>query len=82
MLPMTCKDAIEVLADFLDRTLSSDVGRELERHLAGCEPCIAYLNTYRKTRSLVGAMGPTEMPPELRARLRQFLLAQLSQHTC
>jgi anti-sigma factor (TIGR02949 family) len=79
---MTCKDAIDVIADFLDQTLSADVGRELERHLAGCEPCIAYLNTYRKTRSLVGALGQTEMPPELRVRLRQFLLGQFGPPVC
>src|SRR4030095_3527630 len=37
----------------------------------------AYLSTYRATRGLVGEVGRVEMPPEVRARLRQFLLDQL-----
>jgi len=74
---MTCRDAIDVLADFLDQTLSPDAGRELEAHLENCEACRAYLNTYRRTRGLVGQAGRVEMPAELRARLRAFLLERL-----
>jgi len=74
---MTCKDAIDIIADFLDQTLASDAVEELEAHLRDCEPCRAYLNTYRKTRALVGEAGRVEMPEELKARLRQFLRGQL-----
>ena len=75
---MTCKDAIAVLADFLEETLSSEAGDALEAHLRDCEPCRAYLNTYRKTRRLVARAGRAPMPPELKTRLRQFLLDQLT----
>ena len=74
---MTCKDAIDIIADFLDQTLTSDAVEELEAHLRDCEPCRAYLNTYRKTCGLVGEAGRVEMPEELKSRLRRFLLAQL-----
>jgi len=74
---MTCQDAIDILADFLDQTLSADLGDALMAHLAGCEPCRAYLNTYRATRHLVGREGRAEMPPELKARLREFILGRL-----
>jgi predicted anti-sigma-YlaC factor YlaD len=73
---MTCKDAIAVLADFLEQALPSDVGDELDAHLRDCAPCRAYLNTYRRTRGLVGGMGHVQMPAELKSRLRQFLLEQ------
>jgi anti-sigma factor (TIGR02949 family) len=76
---MTCKDAIDILGDFLEELLSSEAVSELEAHLRGCEPCRAYLNTYRKTRELVGRAGQTEMPPELKERLRQFLLSRLTE---
>ncbi len=75
---MTCEDAIAVLADFLEQTLSSDLASDLEAHLRDCEPCRAYLNTYRKTRGLVARAGHVEMPPELRARLRKFLMDRLA----
>jgi anti-sigma factor (TIGR02949 family) len=74
----TCKDAIAVLADFLDQTLSPDIAEALEAHLRDCEPCRAYLNTYRKTRGLIARAGRAEMPAELKARLRQLLMSQLT----
>jgi anti-sigma factor RsiW len=77
---MTCKDAVDIIADFLDQTLASTAVDELEAHLRDCEPCRAYLNTYRKTRGLVGEAGRVEMPEELKARLRRFLLGQLGSH--
>lgn len=74
---MTCRDAIAVIADFLDRTLPPSAAEELEAHLADCEACRAYLNTYGRTRGLVGEAGHVEMPAEMRERLRRFLLDQL-----
>jgi anti-sigma factor (TIGR02949 family) len=74
---MTCQEAIDVLADYLDRVLSPSVAEALERHLSDCAPCVAYLATYRKTRELVRDTGRVEMPEELKARLSRFLLEQL-----
>jgi Putative zinc-finger len=74
---MTCRDAIDVLAEFLDQTLSHVAGEALEAHFRDCPPCQAYLSTYRATRGLVGEAGRVEMPPEVRARLRRFLIDQL-----
>ena len=74
---MTCKDAIDIIADFLDQVLASDAADALEAHLRECEPCRAYLNTYRKTRGLVSEAGRVAMPDELKSRLRHFLLEQL-----
>jgi len=74
---MTCRDAIDVLAEFLDQTLSREAAEDLEAHLRDCAPCRAYLSTYRATRGLVGKAGRVEMPAELRTRLRRFLIGQL-----
>ena len=64
-------------AEFLDLVLTPGAVAELEGHVRDCRPCLAYLNTYRKTRGLVGQAGRVEMPTEMRARLRRFLLDQL-----
>lgn len=74
---MTCKDAIEILADYLEGALGADLGRELEEHLAQCRPCQAYLNTYRKTAELGREVGRVEMPDEMKRHLREFLLRRL-----
>jgi predicted anti-sigma-YlaC factor YlaD len=74
---MNCKDAIGVLADFLEQSLSPDVLADLERHLGDCGPCRAYFETYRKTVELTGRAEHVEMPAEMKARLRSLLLGEL-----
>lgn len=74
---MTCKDAIAVLADYLESALSPELVEKLEEHLRDCAPCRAYLATYRKTKSLAADAGRVEMPEEMKTRLREFLLARL-----
>jgi anti-sigma factor RsiW len=74
---VTCKDAIAILADYLESTLSPELVAKLEEHLRDCAPCQAYLATYRKTKSLAADAGRVEMPDEMKTRLRELLLAQL-----
>jgi anti-sigma factor RsiW len=76
---LTCKEVIlDFLSDYLDAALGPDLVAALERHLRDCPPCIAYLNTYRKARELTGQVARVEMPEEMKARLRQFLLENLA----
>jgi anti-sigma factor (TIGR02949 family) len=75
---LTCKTLVDLLVDYLDGALTPDVLEELERHLQDCPPCLAYLNTYRKTAELAGQATNVEMPPELKARLRRFLRERLA----
>jgi anti-sigma factor (TIGR02949 family) len=78
---LTCKEFIlDYLADYLDTTLSPDGVADLERHLAGCPACLAYLNTYKKTRDLTRQTMPQAMPDEMKARLRRFLLHRLARN--
>jgi anti-sigma factor RsiW len=75
----TCKDFIEdLLVDYLEHTLSPEGAADFERHLAVCPPCVAYLNTYKRTQELVGRTAPAEMPPEMKTILRRFLQEQLA----
>ena len=74
---MTCQDVIAVLADYLETTLSAELRARLEAHLSDCAACRAYLATYRKTRALAAEAGRVEMPEEMKARLRDFLLREL-----
>jgi len=75
---LTCREAIGLLADYLESALSEEEIRELEEHLAGCGPCQAYLNTYRRTKDLTGKAERVAMPEEMKGRLRTFLLRALS----
>jgi anti-sigma factor RsiW len=77
-MTLTCRDVNGLLADYVDGALTPEAAADLERHLAGCEPCRAYLATYRRTRALGARVARVEIPDEMRARLRQFLLERLA----
>ncbi|MBI4270293.1 MAG: zf-HC2 domain-containing protein [Candidatus Rokubacteria bacterium] len=76
---MTCQDAIAILADYLEAACGPELSAKLEAHFADCEPCRAYLATYKKTRDLAAAANRVEMPEEMKRRLRALLLEQLRQ---
>jgi anti-sigma factor RsiW len=74
---MTCQDVITVLLEYVDRTLDAEIVARLEAHLERCEPCRAYLATYRQTVKTVGQAGRSEMPADLRRRLTAFLAERM-----
>ena len=74
---MTCRELIAVLDDYVDGVMPEEARADLERHLADCAPCRAYLATYRKTREIGAAAGRLEIPDEMKQRLRQFVRKNL-----
>ena len=70
---MNCREAIDVLADYLDATLTPDVVARLEAHLDVCAPCRAYLATYKRSVELAAKANQVEMPSEVKQRLRDLL---------
>jgi predicted anti-sigma-YlaC factor YlaD len=70
---MNCREAIDVLAEYLDATLTPDMLAQLEAHLRVCAPCRAYLATYKRSVELAAKVNRVEMPPEVKQRLRDFL---------
>lgn len=70
---MTCREAIDVLDDYLDSSLTPEVLEKLDAHLRACAPCRAYLATYERTKQLAAKVNRVEMPPEVKQRLRDFL---------
>ncbi len=68
-----------LLGEYLEAALGEDVLGRLEDHLRDCAPCVAYLNTYRRTRDMAAEVNRVEMPEEMRRRLREFLVARLTE---
>lgn len=48
----TCKDATNLLLEFLNGELDPRTNSEFEKHLEICPDCVAFLNTYKKTVEL------------------------------
>ena len=68
---LPCKDFVEVVTAYLERTLSEADRRRFDEHLAICDACEMYLDQIRETIELTGrAPRADELPPDLRAGLR------------
>jgi predicted anti-sigma-YlaC factor YlaD len=74
---MTCQEAIELLGEYLDGTLTPAALERLEGHLRHCEPCRAYLATYKRAVELAAKVNRVEMPPAVKQRLRVLLSSAL-----
>ena len=71
---MTCREAIALFADYLERELTPEnVALIEQQHLERCASCRAYLATYRRTRELAAKVQRVEMPADVKERLRRLL---------
>ena len=61
-----CQQAVELMTDYLEGTLSWVARRRFEAHLAGCPHCTEYLAQMRETISLTGRLTPEDLTPQLR----------------
>jgi predicted anti-sigma-YlaC factor YlaD len=55
--PLTCRQLVEFVTDYLEAALSPRDGARFERHLARCPGCRAYLDQMRRTIRLVGRLA-------------------------
>jgi anti-sigma factor RsiW len=62
--PLVCRDAVELMSDYIDGVLSRRDRRRLERHLADCPHCSAYLQQLRESIKASGRVGPEVLSPE------------------
>jgi len=63
--PLVCRDAVELVSDYLDGTLSHRERRRLEKHLAQCVACSAYLDQVRATIAASGAVRHEDLPSDV-----------------
>ena len=68
-----CRECIDLLVDYIDGTLAKHQTELLGWHLESCEPCVAFVNTYRGTVDAARQLRETRLPPELRQKLIAFL---------
>ena len=61
---VSCREAVELVTDYLEGALSTRERRRLERHLAKCDGCSGYLEQIRDVVRATGAVGPEDLDPE------------------
>lgn len=73
MATRECMKMFAALSEYLDGELPARSCREVERHMANCPPCLAYLETLRTTAAACrkyGDLKSLEPPKEFVSRLR------------
>jgi anti-sigma factor RsiW len=73
---VTCASGVERLMDYLEGVLPSQTAHALEAHVAGCERCRAYLESYRATPRIFKEATTAALPAAVEQSLRAFLWAK------
>jgi anti-sigma factor RsiW len=66
---LVCRQAVSLMTEYLDGTLSSSDARRLERHLADCPNCTEYLKQLRVTVGLSARIDTEPLDQETRQSL-------------
>jgi len=66
---VACQELVELATPYLEGTMGRRERARVERHLAGCDGCQAYVEQMRATLRLVGRVEVEAVPEETRAAL-------------
>ncbi len=66
---IVCRQAVELVTDYLEGALSRRDRARFEAHLAGCPHCTEYLEQIKATISVVGRVRPEDLSPAARDEL-------------
>jgi anti-sigma factor RsiW len=61
---IVCRQAVQLMAGYLDGALSAGDRARLETHLAACPHCSEYLAQLRVTIDTLGRVDPDDVPAE------------------
>ena len=63
---IVCREAVELVTDYLEDDLSQAQRRRFEAHLAYCPDCPEYLAQMRAIVALAGRVTPDDLTPRMR----------------
>ena len=66
---LACRDAVELVTEYLEGALDARERARFEAHLADCPHCSAYLDQLRKTLEVLGRIEPEALEPEVQKEL-------------
>jgi anti-sigma factor RsiW len=69
MNDLVCASGVELLMEYLEGELTSDVRAAIERHVGGCERCVAFIASYQETPRILRHATAVDMPDDLQASL-------------
>jgi anti-sigma factor (TIGR02949 family) len=78
MNDLVCASGVELLMEYLEGELTADVRAAIERHVAGCERCVAFIASYQETPRILRQATAVDMPDDLQASLLAALRTRRS----
>jgi anti-sigma factor RsiW len=66
---LVCREAVELITDYLEGVLDRRDRARLEAHLDACPHCTEYLAQMRKTLEALGRIEPEALDPEVQDEL-------------
>lgn len=66
---IVCRQAVELVTDYLEDALPRRERERFEAHLSACPHCREYLEQIRATIALAGRVEPDSLGPEVRDEL-------------
>ncbi|MGO8724599.1 MAG: anti-sigma factor family protein [Acidimicrobiales bacterium] len=69
---IVCREAVELVIDYLEGKLSRRDTRAFEAHLGACDGCEEYLRQIKATIEILGRVQPEDLAPETRQGLMEL----------
>lgn len=76
MKEVVCASGVELLMDYVDDVLPSDVRAALDEHVAGCARCAAFVASYLAVPRILREASAVTLPADVEASLKAFLRAR------
>jgi anti-sigma factor RsiW len=77
---LTCKESVELVTDYLEKSLLPGLETQFEAHLAGCTGCTVYLAQMQQTIQWLHQLTDETIPEaDKKTLLAQFRLWQKNQ---
>ena len=80
MKRIVCISGVELLMEYMEGALASDVRTAIEAHVGGCPRCDAFIASYRETPRIVREVTRVQMPADLEASLLPALRRAMHRH--
>lgn len=69
-----CLKILRQLSQYIDDELSTEVCKEIRKHLGACPNCEVFLNSLRQTVTLYRHLESRPLSPSLKSRIRRSVL--------
>jgi anti-sigma factor RsiW len=72
-----CRHVVDLILDYLEGHLDAADRQAFEAHIADCQNCWRFLQSYRETMALGRQLQVEDIPQDVRERLETFVRSRM-----